>query len=108
MSEYTFIPDLVPHADYPEDGILSLPIHEDKDTKVILFAFSKGQTLSEHTSSLPATLEVLEGSGTWILGEEKMEVSKGAWTFMKPGLMHSICADEPLKMLLVLIKSPKA
>ena len=37
----------------PTDGILSKTYYEDDHVKVVVFGFSKGQELSEHTAAQP-------------------------------------------------------
>ena len=55
---YTYIANLqqqIPNI--PADSIISRTLHNDEQTKVILFAFAAGQELSEHTAAMPAMLQ---------------------------------------------------
>ncbi len=51
--------DLARQIEVPTDGTLSRTIHQDERLKVVLFAFSAGQELSEHTASMPAIMHFL-------------------------------------------------
>lgn len=62
---YVHILDLVNEAEPPADGILSRTIHQDDQTKAVVFGFGQGQELSEHTASTPAMLFFVKGEATW-------------------------------------------
>lgn len=98
------IPDLSKLiSNLPEDSILSRDVYGDDDVKVILFGFSAGQELSEHTSSRPAVLHFLEGEADLVLGDEKTEAGPGTWIHMPAHLPHSILARTSVSMLLMLL-----
>jgi quercetin dioxygenase-like cupin family protein len=105
MSDYTFIDDLetaVP--DIPEDSIISRTFYKDDHVHAILFGFAPGQELSEHTSTYPAVLHFLRGDARLTLGDEEKSVAAGAWVHMPPRLPHSIVAETPLTMLLLILR----
>ncbi|MCG8406191.1 MAG: cupin domain-containing protein [Phycisphaerales bacterium] len=101
---YTLVQDLAKHQEIPQDGILTRTVFDGDHLKTVLFTFSKGQELSEHTASTPAVLHFLEGSARLTLGHETMEVRSGAWVHMPAQMCHGIHALTPVKMLLLLIK----
>jgi len=105
----TYFPDLLALLpDIPPDSIISRTIFEDDRQKVVLFKFSSGQTLSEHTASLPAVLHFLDGTAELTLGSERLSASPGTWVHMPAQLPHSVTASTKLAMLLVLLKERKA
>ncbi|MCH8853582.1 MAG: cupin domain-containing protein [Planctomycetes bacterium] len=104
-SEYAHIQDLAATIEIPSEGILTKTHFEDDLVKVILFGFSKGQELSEHTSSKPAMLYFARGQGLLRLGGDEHSIAPGTWTYMPPHLPHTIKAETDLAMLLVLMKS---
>lgn len=103
--EYRYRPDLLAEIVVPEEGILSRPLHNDERVRVVLFGFSEGQELSEHTASTPAILHVLQGEARLGLGGDFHEVKAGAWVYMSPHLPHRVVAKTPLILLLTLIKT---
>ena len=103
---YTYIKDLNNElTEIPKDGIVSRTLHNDNHLKAILFAFDQGQELSEHTASMPANIQIIDGEARITLGDDLFNASKGAWIQMSPGMRHSIYAETTLVMLLLLIKS---
>ncbi|MCC6143355.1 MAG: cupin domain-containing protein [Candidatus Hydrogenedentes bacterium] len=105
---YSFFADLAAEAEMPEDGILSRPIFNNDTLRVVLFAMSPGQELTEHTTSMEAVLYFVKGSAQLTLGTDPKQAQAGTWVRMEPRLPHSIKAEEPLVMLLVLLKAHKA
>jgi quercetin dioxygenase-like cupin family protein len=103
-SLYTHFADLAATIEPPADGTLSRAVYQDECLKVVLFGFSAGQELSEHTASTPAIMHFLKGEAAITLGNDAMEVKAGAWVHMTPSLRHSIKARTPVVMLLLLLK----
>ncbi|MBI5093576.1 MAG: cupin domain-containing protein [Candidatus Hydrogenedentes bacterium] len=96
--------DMVAAVEMPTDGILSRTLVNTAAAKVVLFAFSTGQELSEHTAAMAATLHILKGEADVILGEDIHHASAGFWAHMPPHLKHSVRTKTPTVMLLVLLK----
>ena len=105
MPDYTAIDTLLKHQPAPEEGILTRQLLEDEHVRAVLFTFSKGQCLSEHTASSPAILHFLDGDALVTLGNETINACTGTWIHMKSGLPHSVKAKSSVVMLLVLIKA---
>jgi quercetin dioxygenase-like cupin family protein len=93
--------------DIPDDSIVSRTLYTDEHVKAVLFGFAAGQELSEHTASQPAILHILEGEAILTLGDDTREASAGTWVYMPPHLRHSIGAKTPVRMLLLLLKTPR-
>lgn len=104
MTSYTHILDLAKEAAPPADGILSRTIFQDEKLKAVLFGFSEGQELSEHTAAKPALLYFVSGEATLGLGTDIQEAQAGTWVHMPAQLKHAIKAKSPLVMLLMLLK----
>jgi quercetin dioxygenase-like cupin family protein len=104
---FHFVADLAGAITVPEQGTLSVPVFQDDSTKALLFAFSAGQELSEHTAAVPATIQLISGRATWTLGKEVVEAKAGSWAQMDAHLPHSITAHEPTVMLLVMNRAAK-
>ena len=104
MSGYTIVQDPLQQQPIPEDGILTRQLFEDETIRVVLFTFSKGQRLSEHTASTTALLHLLSGEATMTLGTDTIEARPGTWVRMDAGLAHSVVTKSPVVMLLVLLK----
>jgi quercetin dioxygenase-like cupin family protein len=92
----------------PADGTLSRTVYQDNYLKAVLFGFAAGQELSEHTASTPAVMHFLSGEAEVTLGSESVQASGGTWIHMPPQLPHSIHAQSPVVMLLLLLKQREA
>jgi quercetin dioxygenase-like cupin family protein len=104
MTAYTLLANLASELEPPVDGTLSRTIYQDDRIKAVLFSFSAGQELSEHTASTPAIMHFLLGDADLTLGEDEVAAKAGTWVHMPPHLKHSIRAKTPLVMLLILLK----
>jgi quercetin dioxygenase-like cupin family protein len=104
-SPFTFLPDLAREAPPPDDGILSRTVYQDAQIKAVVFGLAAGHELSEHTAAFPAILQIIQGEATITLGAESRQASAGAWVHMPARLPHSIKAESPTIMLLLLLKS---
>lgn len=103
MSECTIV-DLRAPVETPDDGIVSRAIYSDDDVRVVHFSFATGQQLSDHTASMPVTLEVVEGSATITVGDDVVDGRPGTWLHMPANTPHSVVAKSPLVLLLTLLK----
>jgi quercetin dioxygenase-like cupin family protein len=101
---YKHFADLAAEVQIPPDGILSRTLHNDDRLRVVLFAFSEGQELSNHTAPVPALLYFVRGEGQLTLGTDKVDAKAGTFAWMEPKLNHAILARSPLIMLLMMLK----
>ena len=89
----------------PGEGALSRTLHQDDVLRVMVFGFSQGEELSEHTSSRPAVIQVLRGELELTLAGEHVTAPVGAWVHMEAGLRHAVRARVPSVMLLTLLSA---
>ena len=104
---FIYFENLEDNIEIPQNGILSKTLHQNDHLKVVLFGFAEGEELSEHTASMPAILQLLQGEADLTLGDKSMAAEEGAWIYMPPQLPHSIKAKTPVALLLLLLKSAK-
>jgi quercetin dioxygenase-like cupin family protein len=105
---YTFFADLAAEVTPPDDGTLSRTLYSDDRVKIVVFGFSAGQELSEHTAAVPAILHVLDGEATLTLAGKTREAASGTWVHMPPHLPHSVRAQTATRMLLIMLKGGSA
>ncbi len=101
---YNYIANLVTLSDIPEDGILSRTIHNDEQIRVVYFGFAAGEELTEHTSAMPAILQIITGKAHLTLAGDTLEAQAGTWVYMPANLPHSVVAETPTVMLLLMLK----
>jgi quercetin dioxygenase-like cupin family protein len=102
---YEVIESLVQSIEIPNDGTLSRTLHRDDRVKIVLFAFAGGQELSQHTASVPAIIEIVQGDVRVTLDSEEKEMSSGSWIFMEANLPHAVYAKTDAVMLLTMLTS---
>jgi len=97
--------DISGMAVYQDDSIVSNEILKAKTGTVTVFAFDKGQGLSEHTAPFDAMVQILDGSAKIIIGGVPHTVKAGQGIIMPGNVSHALTADERFKMLLTMIRS---
>ncbi len=105
---YTMQTKLAESIETPADGTLSRTLYQDERSKIVLFSFSAGQELSEHTASTPAVMHFLSGESDVTLGPDTVAATAGTWIHMTAQLPHSIRTRTPVTMLLTLLKTVSA
>ena len=90
---------------YQDGSVVSREILRKKTGTVTLFAFDKGQGLSEHTAPFDATILCLEGKLEATIDGTPMNVQEGEMLIMPTDKSHSIKAVEKFKMLLIMIRT---
>ena len=101
---FTRITDLAKEVEPPDDGILTRTLYNDDNVKAVIFGFGQGEELSEHTASMPAILHFIQGEAMLTLGNETVEAQPGTWIHMAANVSHSVKANTPVIMLLLLLK----
>ena len=97
-------------VDYQEGAVVSKTILDKKaDNKkvgtITLFAFDKGQGLSEHTAPFDAFVYVFDGESIITIAGEPLNVKKGELIIMPANKPHELKAVERFKMMLVMIRA---
>ena len=91
--------------DYQMDSVVSKTIIGKKTGTVTLFAFDKGQGLSEHTAPYDAIVYGVDGEAQITIDSKEIVVRKGEIVILPANKPHSVKALSQYKMLLVMIKS---
>jgi quercetin dioxygenase-like cupin family protein len=85
-------------------GIASRVLTKANGGSVTLFAFDRGQGLTEHTSPFEALVMVLEGALSLTIGGVPARATPGTIVRMPAGIPHAVEAPEPARMLLIMLK----
>ncbi len=89
---------------YAHDSIVSKTLLDKPVGTITLFAFDKGQRLSEHTAPFDAVVQIIDGVGKIIIGGKELKLIAGQIVIMPANVPHSVAADERFKMLLTMIR----
>ena len=96
---------LVSLVEYAADSIVSKTILDKPVGTITLFAFDKGQKLSEHTAPYDAVVQVIDGSAQVTIGGKDIRILAGEIVIMSANVPHAIAAKEKFKMLLTMIRA---
>lgn len=87
-----------------EQGIASRILARTAGGSATLFAFDRGQGLTEHTSPFEALVLVLEGELTLTIGGAQVSARPGTIVRMPATIPHAVDAPVASRMLLVMLK----
>jgi len=92
-------------VDYADGGIVSKTVLKKETGNISLFAFAKGETLSEHTAPFDAMIQVVDGKGEIIIGGKSFFLEAGQTIIMPADIPHAVKAVEKFKIVLTMIRS---
>jgi len=92
-------------VEYSKDSIVSKTILDKPVGTITLFAFDKGQKLSEHTTPYDAVVQILDGKAQLIIGGKEVDVASGQIIIMPSNVPHEVDAKEKFKMLLTMVRA---
>jgi len=92
-------------VNYQDGTVVSRTIIKKDTGNVTLFAFDKGEGLSEHTAPYDALVYIIEGEADIIISGKNNLTITGEMIIMPAGEPHALKAIEKFKMLLIMIKS---
>jgi len=91
-------------VDYHDGSVVSHTVIKKETGTVTLFAFDKGQDLSEHTTPFDAMVYVIDGSAEITISGKPVTVQKGEMIIMPANEPHALKAVEQFKMMLIMIR----
>jgi len=90
---------------YQTGSVVSKTLIDKKIGTLTLFAFDAGQGLSEHTAPFDAVVQIIDGTAAVTIDGTMQQVQAGEMIIMPANLPHSLKAEVPFKMLLVMIRA---
>jgi quercetin dioxygenase-like cupin family protein len=89
---------------YAEGAIVSRILVQNRAGSVTLFAFDKGQGLSEHTAPFDALVHILDGKAKLTIGGKPIPAVAGQVVLMPAEVPHALHAAERFRMLLTMLR----
>jgi len=89
---------------YAEKAVVSKIVLKNEKGDISLFAFDKGEGLSEHSSPFDALVYIVDGSAEIIINGNSNMLEAGESIIMPSNTPHALKAVEPFKMVLTMIK----
>ena len=96
--------DLADEVGYAEGSIVSKTISENDVRTITLFAFDKGQALSEHSVPFDAFVQVLDGEAELVIDGKPVRAAPGGFITIPAGVPHAVRAVKRFKMILVMLR----
>jgi quercetin dioxygenase-like cupin family protein len=90
--------------DYQVGAVVSKEIIRKETGTITLFAFDKGQGLSEHTAPFDALVYIVDGSAQIRIAGRPNLVRKGEMLVMPAHKPHALKAIQRFKMLLIMLR----
>lgn len=91
--------------EYQEGSVVSREIIKKETGTVTIFAFDKGEGLSEHTAPFDAMVQIVDGTAEIVISGNKNIVQSGEMIIMPGNVPHALNAVERFKMVLTMIRS---
>jgi len=91
--------------DYQDCAVVSREIINKQTGTVTLFAFDKGQGLSEHTAPFDALVCILDGEADITISGKTLRLKAGEIVIMPANQPHALKAVARFKMILTMIRS---
>jgi quercetin dioxygenase-like cupin family protein len=91
-------------VEYSAEGIVSKRVIDRPVGNVTLFAFDKGQRLSEHSAPFDAMVQVMEGEAEIVIDKVPYGLTAGECIIMPANITHAVNAVKKFKMVLTMIR----
>ena len=105
MSSIPEVRNIAEAIAYQDGSVVSQEIVKKDTGTVTLFAFAKGQGLSEHTTPFDALVYIVDGEAEIKIDGKKYNPRAGEMIVMPANIPHALTAVKNFKMLLVMVKS---
>lgn len=103
-----FLSQVISAADliqYQQDAVVSKTLVNRPAGTITLFAFDKGQGLSEHTAPFDAVVYIVDGEAEITISGKPYLLKADELIIMPANEPHALKAINPFKMMLTMIKS---
>ena len=106
-SDETRVEKLKSMLDFQHQAIVSRMLVKNAAGSVTLFAFDKGEGLSEHTAPFDALLIGVEGEAEVRVDADIHRLGEGETLLIPAGAPHAVAPRAQFKMLLVMLKGER-
>lgn len=88
--------------EYPQTGVKSKILLEDKNCRYALMSLAGGMHIAEHANPHNATVNVIEGQGLLTLEGKDLVLQSGVFIFIPANARHAVQSVTNLSFLLTL------
>jgi len=90
--------------EYAPGAVVSKTIIKNPSGNITLFAFDKGEGLSEHSAPFDALVQLLDGKAEITIGGTPHHLQSGESIILPANIPHALKATAKFKMMLTMIK----
>ena len=90
--------------EYSEKAVVSKHVLKKETGNISLFAFDKGEGLSEHTAPFDAVVFIVDGKADIIINGVSNILEAGETIIMPANIPHALKSVERFKMVLTMIR----
>jgi quercetin dioxygenase-like cupin family protein len=92
-------------VEYAPESIVSRQLIKNDAGTITLFAFDKGQSLSEHSAPFDAVVQIVDGQAELVIGGQSVLAKVGQMVVMPADVPHAVKAPQKFKMLLTMLRA---
>lgn len=81
-------------------------LNDTPEMRIALMCLDAGQKLDPHTAPLRLLMYVVEGKGTFIVGDEKIVADEKTCIPCDPGVPHGFAADQGSRLVVMAVVTP--
>jgi quercetin dioxygenase-like cupin family protein len=96
--------DLAGLVEHGTGAVVSRTLAKGQAGTLTLFAFDEGEGISEHSAPFDAWVLVVEGRLRLTIGGKPVDATPGQLVLMPANVPHALGAEQPSKMLLVMLR----
>ena len=96
--------NLIDELNFQDGSIVSKQLVKKPNGNITFFAFGKGESLTEHTSSYEAFVYLAVGEMEIRIDGKPVKIKSGQHLILPPNIPHALTAIVDSKMLLIMIK----
>jgi len=89
---------------YQVDAVVSKTIVKQEKGNITVFAFGKGQGLSEHSAPFDAIIQIVDGTAEVFINKKPYIVNSGQTIIMPANIPHAVQSVTDFKMVLTMIR----
>jgi len=106
--EFTLVQGAASMADFEDGRVRPVAVLKSTGANVVVFAFTAGAELREHTAQYPVLLQALEGTLNVRISDQAFQITPGDLLHIEPHVPHSVTAEENarLQLTVLMIDSP--
>jgi quercetin dioxygenase-like cupin family protein len=98
--------DLKKLVKFSSERISREMLSDKPEMRIALMCLDAGQKLDPHKAPLRLMMYVVEGKGTFTVGEDKIEAGEKTCILCDPGVPHGFSADKGEKLVVMAIVTP--